>query len=266
MLLPFVFPLLFVFACEESQVESVVDAPAVEQKYVQPRLPKDGVVLEEPMVLEQCLTKVPSCACIGLEEDALCYPQFYANILPLPRALKESMKDTTWTPDCPITQEDLMLLRVLHWNEKKQIQWGEMILSKNVVSAAREVFFELYQLQFPIHSIKPAVYFDGSDEDSMAENNSSGFNCRKVKGTNRWSEHSYGEAIDINPLWNPWVQGLIIYPENGRVYTDRSNVIPGMINKGDEIITIFERNGWRWGSKKKNVKDYQHFSRIGHQE
>ena len=172
----------------------------------------------------------------------------------------------TWTEDCPIPFEDLHLLRVLHWNEKKQVVWGEMIISKRVAASATEVFSELYQLKFPIHSMKPAVYFDGSDEESMAKNNSSAFNCRKVKRSERWSEHSYGEAIDINPLWNPWVQGLIIYPENGKVYTDRSNVIPGMINQGDEVIKIFERHGWRWGSKKKNVRDYQHFSRADHQE
>ena len=31
----------------------------------------------------------------------------------------------------------------------------------------------------------------------------SAFNGRKIAGTDRWSSHAYGVAIDINPIQNP---------------------------------------------------------------
>ena len=268
-LLPF-FAFFGLFACEDVKLETVneedLDKTIEEDIYTPPLLPKEGEVLAHPMPQEECLEKVPSCQCLSMEENALCVPQFASSIVPIPYLLKEKMKKVTWVEACPVSIDDLYLLRVLHWTEEKQIVWGEMILTKRVVEDARQVFEDLYQLQFPIHKMRPAVHYNGSDEDSMADNNSTTFNCRKVKGTDRWSAHSYGEAIDINPLWNPYVQGLIIYPENAKFFTDRSNVIPGMINKGDEIISVLERHGWQWGSKKKNVKDYQHFARKDHKE
>ena len=180
--------------------------------------------------------------------------------------ISDRMFNVTWTESCPVHISDLQLLRVLHWTENRRVVWGEMVIAKRVAEDARRVFEELYNMAFPIHKITPAADYAGSDEDSMADNNSTVFNCRKVKGTNRWSSHSYGEAIDINPLWNPYVQGQIIYPENAKPFTDRSNVIPGMINEGDEIIAVMERHGWSWGSNKKNVKDYQHFPRSDAEE
>ena len=81
--------------------------------------------------------------------------------------------------------------------------------------------------------IKPAVEYRGSDEASMADNNSSAFNCRKVKGSNRWSKHSFGEAIDINPLWNPWVKRRTdISKERWSVRLSEATTILGMINEG----------------------------------
>ncbi|MCK7509072.1 MAG: M15 family metallopeptidase [Desulfobacterales bacterium] len=41
----------------------------------------------------------------------------------------------------------------------------------------------------------------------MADNNSSGFNFRVIADTNKLSLHSFGRAVDINPVQNP-----VIYP------------------------------------------------------
>jgi len=34
------------------------------------------------------------------------------------------------------------------------------------------------------------------------------YNCRKIAGTNSWSLHSYGTAIDLNPSKNPFKKPL----------------------------------------------------------
>ena len=97
----------------------------------------------------------------------------------------------------------------------------------------------------------------------MADNNTSAFNCRKVRGTNFWSEHAYGEAIDINPLWNPWVKGTKVLPKNSQKFVERI-ARPGVMTEGSEVISVFEKQGWQWGSQKTGIKDYQHFSRFDH--
>ena len=55
----------------------------------------------------------------------------------------------------------------------------------------------------------------------MAADNTSGFNCRFVGGTSRWSMHAYGEAIDVNPVENPYVQGARLAAGRPRVRRPR---------------------------------------------
>ena len=267
--------LILFIACTASVPESLMEttpSPVVSTSKVDVRMqfeplpwPKEGRVLEMPVPLEKCLNQLPSCQCFDAE-NRICVAQFVSEISEIPHLMMERIRETSWQEGCPIPLEDLRLLRVLHWTEKQEIQWGEMILTHRIVSEAEAVFRQIYQNQFPIHSMKPALHYAGSDDESMEDNNTSAFNCRKVKGSNRWSEHSYGEAIDINPVWNPWVKGSRFYPKNAEQYIARDQQVLGMINEGDAIIAIFEQYGWQWGSQKAGIRDYQHFSRKDHTE
>ena len=67
----------------------------------------------------------------------------------------------------------------------------------------------------------------------MAADNTSGFNCRFVGGTSRWSMHAYGEAIDVNPVENPYVRGRTVSPPAGRAYLDRTMPREGMAVQGE---------------------------------
>jgi hypothetical protein len=104
--------------------------------------------------------------------------------------------------------------------------------------------------------------FGGDDDRSMTANNSSGFNCRPVSGTSRWSEHAYGRAVDINPRQNPYVtaRGAVLPPE-GEAFVDRRHVRPGMVD--ESVVDAFARIGWRWGGSWRSGQDYQHFSATG---
>lgn len=260
--------LSIIFACQPDStvyVNPVVEPIQPVVRYEPPPLPKEGVVLSEMKSMDACLDSVPSCECLDLEFEQ-CYPQFVSEAKNLPHLMQEAMMGVTWEEGCPIPLEDLRLVRVLHWTENEQIQWGDMVVTERVVSDIQKLFKGLYQLRFPIHSLKPAHIYNGSDEQSMADNNTSVFNCRKVRGTSNWSEHSYGESIDINPLWNPWVKGAKVLPQNAERFVNREMVISGMINEGDATIEVFTQNGWMWGSQKKGIKDYQHFSRMDHTE
>ena len=108
--------------------------------------------------------------------------------------------------------------------------------------------------------------YGGDDEKSMAANNTSGFNCRTVAGTDRWSQHSFGAAIDLNPVQNPYVTGAGVSPTAGEPYAragDRRAAVQGLITADSVVVRAFRDAGWEWGGDWSSPKDYQHFSAAG---
>ena len=96
----------------------------------------------------------------------------------------------------------------------------------------------------------------------MAANNTSAFNCRDTTGKpGVFSNHSWGRAIDINPLTNPYVKGDRVLPPAGRKYLDRSRAFPGSILKDGFVVQEFESKGWTWGGRWLDRQDYQHFEK-----
>ena len=134
---------------------------------------------------------------------------------------------------------------------------GDPLLAEEVVT----IFSKLWDVRFPIHSIRPMTEFAGDDGLSMAANNSSCFNARRIVGTERLSLHSYGAAIDINPVQNPVIRDGEVRPAAGAAYQDRSNARPGMILEGGPALDIFLDAGWLWGGHWENPLDYHHFYR-----
>lgn len=100
----------------------------------------------------------------------------------------------------------------------------------------------------------------------MMANNTSAFNCRVVKGSRKLSAHARGMAIDVNPLYNPYVKtknGLtIVQPEGGRAWVKRGDHVPYGIENGDLMLALFKERGWTWGGDWKSLKDYQHFEKT----
>jgi hypothetical protein len=78
----------------------------------------------------------------------------------------------------------------------------------------------------------------------------------------RASQHSYGDAIDINTVRNPHVVGSRVYPRFARTYLNRSHVRTGMIPSRGVIATTMRRLGWPWSARWSHP-DYQHFSSNG---
>ena len=101
--------------------------------------------------------------------------------------------------------------------------------------------------------------YNGDDELSMQDNNSSCFNYRIVENIDRLSWHAFGLAVDINPLYNPYVANGKIYPKEASSYVDRDKSFVGKIDHDDLAYKIFTKYGWKWGGDFEYVKDYQHF-------
>ena len=186
------------------------------------------------------------------------------NISSVPESIAQDMVNKLiWQKDCPIKIERLRLLEISHYNFENQVSVGQLMVLDKISEATLNIFRELFELNFPIHTIKLINEFNGDDELSMSANNSSCFNFRKIEGTDKISMHSYGLAIDINPIQNPFIviddvsDNVKIFPKEGANFLNRRNLRSGMV---EPIIEIFKKHGFsQWGGEWNAPIDYHHF-------
>ena len=164
---------------------------------------------------------------------------------------------------CPTPVGDLRLLEVTHWGFDGRTHRGELVVHEDVAPAVVGVFRALHGARFPVARLETVDRYGADDDRSMAANNTSAYNCRRVAGSTSWSEHAYGRALDLNPVQNPYVRVGTVEPDAGRAYLDRTLVRPGMVVAGDAVVRAFAAAGWEWGGAWRTAKDYQHFSESG---
>ena len=188
---------------------------------------------------------------------------FRGSIVPGRDAVRERVR-YSWRRGCPVGPVELRLLRVDHWGFDRRVHHGELIVHRDHARRVLAVFATLFKARYPIQRLRPVDAYRADDDRSMAANNTSGFNCRRVSGSSSWSEHAFGRAIDLNPLRNPYVtRGGRVSPPAGRPYADRTRRAAGMIHGGDTVVRAFAAAGWRWGGAWSGSRDYQHFSSTG---
>jgi hypothetical protein len=170
---------------------------------------------------------------------------------------------SSWREGCPVGVEALRAVEVSHFGFDGEVHAGTLVVATEVAEDIVEIMFTLFTNAFPIERMEPVDVYEGDDDLSMAANNTSAFNCRPVTGGSSWSEHSFGSAIDVNPLVNPYVIGGTVLPPEGAAYADRNLDAPGMIHDGDLVVEAFATHGWIWGGTWSSPKDYQHFSTSG---
>jgi hypothetical protein len=188
---------------------------------------------------------------------------FHGSIARIDAPTRERMIGSSWHPGCPVAIRRLRLLMLDYWGFDGSLHRGRLIVHRRLARDVRRVFARLFYLQFPIRRMRLIDAYGGSDDRSMAANNTSAFNCRFVAGTTRWSMHAYGKAIDVNPVRNPYVSGSEVSPEAGTRFADRTLDAKGMIHRGDRVVRGFARAGWEWGGSWVSPKDYMHFSSNG---
>ena len=153
----------------------------------------------------------------------------------------------------------LLSVKVSYINMNGESEIGELVVNEEISAEVVDIFREIYQCRFPINKMIPIDFYNCNDDKSMEDNNTSCFNYRLVSGSRKLSDHSFGKAIDINPLFNPFVKRKKVSPENGKMYIDRNLEEEGMIQKNDCVVNAFKSRGWYWGGNWKHSKDYQHF-------
>jgi hypothetical protein len=171
----------------------------------------------------------------------------------------------SWHPGCPVAPAQLRKVTLPYWGFDGKPHSGALVVNASSVSAVEAVFLRLDHERFPIRRMTPIAAYGGDDNRSMAADNTSAFNCRYAvaPGPKQWSVHAYGEAIDVNPVENPYYEAGHWLPPAGRRYADRSKAGPGMAEPGGALNTAFATVGWQWGGRWAATPDYQHFSATG---
>lgn len=156
----------------------------------------------------------------------------------------------------PYINELAVVVVPYHGFDKKDHK-GAIIIHRDLANDVLEIFQALHQHKFAIEKIKP---FGSTQNVTLS------YNCRVVtdqKGI--LSQHSYGRAIDINPLQNPYVKGKLIIPPQGKKYIKRTD-LKGQISKDSLVYQLFTERGWDWGGAWFDLFDYQHFEKRANGE
>jgi poly-gamma-glutamate synthesis protein (capsule biosynthesis protein) len=192
-------------------------------------------------------------------------PGFQGHAEPIRGQVRERIVGSSWHRGCPVALSKLRLVEVTYRGFDGDRHRGRLVLHRTQSEAIIDVMRRLYRIDYPIRRMELVDRYGADDHRSMAADNTSAFNCRFVAGTNRWSMHAYGRAIDINPVENPYVSGSHVSPPAGVPFADRSRHARGMIHAGDQVVRAFaERAGWGWlGDGSAPYRDYQHFSSNG---
>jgi hypothetical protein len=176
----------------------------------------------------------------------------------------------SYAPGCPVTPQQLRSLRIGYWGFDGKLHRGTLIVASWAIATVRKAFRAAFRHGFAIRQIKPVEkYYRGSragmaksDARSMRADNTSAFNCRTATNSGRYSQHSWGDAVDVNPKENPHVLGGRTYPANGARFADRSRKHAGILRPGSAMTRTMRSRGWTWGGTYRSP-DYQHFSRTG---
>ena len=182
----------------------------------------------------------------------------------IPDSIWQHMQGRSYQPNPHIQRADLRYLRVLHYDYDGRTHQGELVCNKRIASKLLTIFRELYEARYPIQRITLSDNYDADDERQMRANNTSCFCYRAVSDTKHLSKHAYGLAIDVNPLYNPYVRyskkdgHRIVEPATGVPYVDRKKDFRYKITTEDLCYKLFI-NGFTWGGAWHSMKDYQHF-------
>lgn len=159
---------------------------------------------------------------------------------------------------CPLSPQDLATLHIPYYGLDHKTHQGILVVNKNIQPQIIETFKDLYNIKFPIAKMEPLSIYHNNETQALEDNDTFAYSCRTLTGNNHLpSKHAYGLAIDINPVFNPYINGDTILPINGKPYLNRQLSQEGMITPYIDKH-IFKKYGWEWGGNWKTLKDYQH--------
>lgn len=179
--------------------------------------------------------------------------------------LWHEMEGVSWESGCPVGRADLRLVTVPYIGFGGHTHAGQIVVNASIAETVRDLFLQLYDIKYPIHRMHlvetygPGEVLGADDYASMADDNTSGFNCRYVvgrEGEKVLSPHAYGTAVDINPWENPDVSRGGVFPNEK--WLDRDLKSDALLTKDSDVVQAFVDSGATWGGSWW-YPDYHHF-------
>ena len=202
-----------------------------------------------------CAFAVISPAAGATEPEA----EFEYTIQPIPDDVLDKMVDRSWKPTCPVERSELAYIELSYWGFDDQPHPGTIVIHKDLAPELVEIFKELFEARFPIERMQP--YEDFEVEQYAEHNDTVGYYCRPAQDDpSICSSHCYGYAMDINPLFNPYLdptEGW--WPEGSNEYANRYEDARGKITVDSDVVEILASYGWVWGGFNTDGPDYMHF-------
>ena len=170
-----------------------------------------------------------------------------------------SFSDAIAGTNAPLEIVDrLSIVDVCYFSFDGRRHQGQIIINSELEDDIGEIFALIEKLKFPIGKAIPIVAYGWQDHESMAANNTSSFNFRVIEGTTKLSLHSFGRALDINPVQNPVIYPNGLIAPEGAVYNPQKK---GTFTVVNPVVQEFIKRGWHWGGNFEQPKDYHHFEK-----
>jgi hypothetical protein len=174
-----------------------------------------------------------------------------------------------WHRGCPVWLSQLRVLSYRYYGFDRGTHTGQIVVNQKVARPLAKVFGKLYAMRFPIRDgafssvYGPHPWKSGDVTASFECRNAGASPCSSSSTTHHWSNHAFGEAVDLDPRENPYVGCGMTRDKTAISYMNRSRHRPGMVTPA--VRRAFASIGWGWGgSWVGSTKDYMHFSINGH--
>ncbi len=173
------------------------------------------------------------------------------------------MDGKSYKEECNL-RDQLRYIQILHYDFDGNVRVGELVSNELISDDLLYVFRQLFDCQYPIEKVILIDEYDADDKLSSSDNNTSCFNYRSTTDGNGLSKHARGVAIDINPLYNPYItsdRGSCV-PALGAAYMRRDRDFPHKIDENDQCYKLFVEAGFTWGGSWSSTPDYMHFEKL----
>jgi poly-gamma-glutamate capsule biosynthesis protein CapA/YwtB (metallophosphatase superfamily) len=203
------------------------------------------------------------CAGLAPQPTHTSAARYHASVQPITPFVRHRMR-STYHAGCPVPWRRLRYLQLGYVGFDGRSHTGELVVAAPYARDVAAVFRKLYDARWPIRRMRLVDAYGGDDDRSMAADNTSAFNCRRVKGSQKWSDHAFGAAVDLDPVRNPYLTASSVAPPAGRRYatldrTAGARVPEGTITADDVVVRAFAAIGWEWGGAW-TEPDFQHFA------
>lgn len=182
------------------------------------------------------------------------------NVVDSNMSLKEALLQNPLMQAPQEIMEGLSLVSVQYYSFDRHLHEGQIVVDRRLEDDVRKIFKTIVLEKFPVQAVVPSSdsRYMWDDNLLMNANISSAFNYRTIAGTPKLSLHALGQAIDINPLLNPYIGVTGNVSPEGATY-DINRI--GTIREDSFLVKLCNDLGWTWGGHWQDRKDYQHFEK-----